>query len=241
MVKQLGELKRRLDEIQRINGEAVGPAPKPVSGSISVTQAPGETPPVVRLTPGSTTNIVFTDSTGAPWPVQFAKPGDTRRFQVTIPTPNSPVVMIDSLTKYGSGNITVNLLDNPIPITLTLLTGQKEVDVRYDIRVSKRGPKARQPIIENVSSDLSDPTLQLFLDGVPPADATQVLTSMREVQAWRVDKSMYVRTKFALLSPASLRFGASPDGMRAYRIPDVPVAIVSVDGRMVSVNLGRNK
>jgi intracellular multiplication protein IcmK len=233
------ELRRRVDELQRAQSvPPKGPAPKPVSGSISISQSPGETPPLVRLAVGHVTSIVFTDATGAPWPVAIAIPGDKTRFQISIPTKDSPTVEINQLTAYPYGNVNVTLKDNPIPVSLTLVSGQKEVDARLDVRIMRRGPQAAALIIDRALPEIADKVLGTILDGVPPDGAKFLKSSLPGVAAWKVDKRIYVRTKLTLLSPAWTGFVSSADGTNVYEVTDTPVLLVSVEGRSRSVALG---
>lgn len=234
---EVRRLKARLDALERASAAPVGFTPKPVSSSISITQSPGETPPLVRLAVGNVSSVVFTDITGAPWPVVYAVPGDRAKFQVTIPTANSPAIEINQLAAYPSGDVNVTLKGDPIPVTLTLISGQREVDTRLDVRILKRGPNAAAQIIKQPIPETADKTITDFLDGVAPHGAQDMKTSLAGVQAWRLKGNVYLRTKLALLSPAWTNSVASADGTNAYEIADTPVVLVSDNGTPVSVSV----
>lgn len=236
--EEVRELRRRLDALQQASSRPTGPAPKPVSSSVSITQSPGETPPVVRLAVGHVTSVVFVDATGAPWPVAFAVPGDASKFQVTVATANSPSVEINQLTAYPHGNINVTLKDNPIPVSISLISGQREVDARLDVRILKRGPQAAAPIIDRAMPEIAGKIIGDILDGIPPGESVPLRSSMAGIQAWRMGGKMYLRTKLPLLSPAWTESITSPDGTRAYELPETPIVLVSVEGRTASVSIG---
>ncbi|WP_251365941.1 DotH/IcmK family type IV secretion protein [Coxiella-like endosymbiont of Rhipicephalus sanguineus] len=56
--------------------------PKPTSASVIVNLSPEATLPVIRLSSGFVTSLVFLDSTGAPWPIQAYDLGDPNSFNI---------------------------------------------------------------------------------------------------------------------------------------------------------------
>lgn len=233
------ELKRRMDEFQRAQNNAASQVAKPVTRTITVSQAAGEEPPVVRLAPGVPTNVVFIDSTGQPWPIDYATPGDANRFDVLMPIPGTSSLQIRPRHNYGYGGLSVSLKGNHIPISLSLAVGQTEVDSRLDVKIARRGPNAAAPIIDRTGlPHVTDVSLMSFLDGVPPQGATEVKTSSKSVRAWRWAGKLVVRTDSPVVSPAWSDSTMSPSGVtNAYILPDVPTILVSSEGRMVTVKI----
>lgn len=238
MASEVRELRRRMDAVLRANSDTVGTAAKPVSTTVTVTQAPGETPPALRLAPAMVSNVVFTDATGQPWPVEFATPGDPGQVDVLLPVAGTATLQVRPKVAYVYGVMSVTLKDNPIPISLVLTTAQRESDTRLDVRVTRRGPNAKAPIIDRPAGIESNPTLMSVLDGVPPGDAKLLKSSYTGVQAWMLDDKLYVRTPLAVLSPAYFASMTSADGMHVYVLPAVPSIYVSLDGAFRSVALG---
>jgi intracellular multiplication protein IcmK len=238
LAKSIREYKKRFDEAQRASAEFVKNAPKPKSSSITITQAPGELSPTVRLSSGIPTNVVFTDASGAPWPIEFATPGDTSVADVLVPVEGSSTLQIRPKQPYMYGAVSVNLRGNNTPITLILASAQNEVDTRLDIRLARRGPNAQAPIIDRPGFTNVDAVMLSVLDGVPPSDAQAIKSSNSDLRAWNHRGKMYVRTTLAVVSPAYSDTAASVDGTRVYIMPSVPFVTVSVDGVLRNVRIG---
>lgn len=230
--------KGRLDQSQRAAAESVHPAPKPVSGSKTITQAPGEAPLTVRLSPGIPSSVVFTDSTGAPWPIEFVTPGDTSVVDVLVPVEGSSTLQMRPRAAYGYGAVSVTLKSNPVPITFILGSGQKEVDTRLDVRLSRRGPNATAPVIDGPSFTATDEAMLSVLDGVPPSGARASTSSHGDVRAWHYNGRLYVRTRLPVVSPAWMGSARSADGTHAYVLTPVASVIVSSDGSLQNVQIG---
>ncbi len=238
LADSIREYKRRFDEAQRASADYVKNAPKPISRTITITQAPGELSPTVRLSNGIPTNVVFTDATGATWPIEFATPGDLSLVDVLIPVEGSSTLQIRPRQPYMYGAVSVNLRGNPVPITLILGSAQTEVDTRIDIRLARRGPNAQAPIIDRPGFTNVDGVMLSVLDGVPPSDSQAIKSSHSDLRAWNHKGKMYVRTTLAVVSPAYSDTAASVDGTRVYVMPPVPFVTVSVDGVLRNVRIG---
>lgn len=236
--KEIKELRKRLDAVQRAGKDTVNPAPTPVTRSVDVTQAPGETPPVLRVATGLPSNIVFVDSTGAPWPIAYVTPGAPNQFDTLVPEAKSAIVQVRPKDNYSFGGMTVKLEGNNTPISITLTAAQKQADARLEIHLPKRGPNANPILTAGGSTGQpNDPVLSSFLDGIPPAGAKTRTTSMKGVSAWTHDGMLYVRTSAALAAPNWFASKESGDGTRVYRLPDVSTLTVSVDGVMTLVSI----
>lgn len=78
------------------------------------------------------------------------------------------------------------------------------------------------------------------LNGLPPsAAATRVdLGGVEpEAMAWRDGDALYLRTVAEVYSPEYRARASHPSGLRAYRLPDVPVLLVSFNGAMTELTL----
>lgn len=239
---QVRELRLRMDEVQRAASANPVAAPRPITRSLAITQAAGEEPPSVRTTMGMPTNLVFTDSTGAPWPIAYATPGDSGQFDILLPVPGTSNVQVRPKTPYAYGGVSITLKGNSIPVSVILTTAQKEMDSRVDMRVMQRGPNAAAPIVDRLNLGgpaPSDAALIGFLDGVPPSGSQEVKTSMRGVRAWTLNDQLYLRTEMTLVSPLWSDSMSSPNGVtHTYLLQNVPSVVVSADGRMVPVAIG---
>ena len=205
--------------------------PRPTATSLFVDLSPGATPPVIRLSQGFITSLVFLDSTGAPWPIEAYDVGNPQAFNIQWDKTTN-TMMVQSLTMYNYGNLAVRLRGLPTPIMLTLIPGQKAVDYRVDLRVQGYGPNAQALPSGNGLPNSADPSLLGVLDGVPP-DGSRLLSITGGVaQAWISGSNLYVRTRLDVISPGWIGTMSSADGMHAYVMQPTPVLLVSQNGRV---------
>lgn len=242
--EQVIELRSRLDKLQRAKSTSPYTPPKAVVSSIQVRGDPGEAPPVIRLSKNFITTLVFTDVTGAPWPIVNFGAGGEKVFDVKNPDAKNAqnVLTVSPLQTYAYGNIQVILQGRPAPILLTLASEQKEVDYQTNLTIQARGPNALAPVLGNSGSVFnSNPAMTSFLDGVAPAKSTVLSPTDPRVQAWTMNSKTYVRTRLTLFSPAWTDHQASPDGMHAYEINSVSALVLGDgSGQTVQVNLNES-
>jgi hypothetical protein len=55
--------------------------------------------------------------------------------------------------------------------------------------------------------------------------------------AWRDGDALYLRTVAEVYSPEYDQRARHPSGLRAYRLPDVPVLLVSFNGHLTELTL----
>lgn len=239
LAKELKELRVRVDNVMREGSTSVNTSAKPKSSHVELTQQPNEDPPIVRVAMGMPTNLIFTDVTGAPWPIEYATPGANGQFEIMLPAAGTPTMQIRPKNGYAYGGVSVKLVDNPIPVSVTVTAAQKIVDVRLDVVVLKRGPNAKAPMIDATSANgtPADQILTMFLYGSPPTGARLLKSSARSVTAWNYNNFMYVRSTVPLVSPNPLGSSRTVDGTYAYAFTQVPVVNITVDGVISSVFL----
>lgn len=210
--------------------------PKPVTTTLNVDLSPGATPPVIRLSSGLVTSLIFLDSTSAPWPIQWYDIGDPKRFNIKAdPKSGSNTMMIQALTSYKTANIAVKLKGLATPVMMTLIPGQKSVDYRVDLRVPGVGPKAVS-VGSNLPSS-SSPQLLSVLNGVPPEHAKTLNVFGGRAEAWEVGGKLYMRTRMTVISPGWLSRMTSGDGTNAYEMPLSPVVLALDNGATVSLRI----
>ena len=234
---QIRSVRRIIDDSKRAAEDAPRMPPKPVSSSVVVNLAPGAVPPVIRVSPAFVTSIVFSDGTGAAWPITSRSVGAPKKFDVQVPEKNGSTMTITPLTEYGHANLAVMLADLATPVMLTLISGQREVDYRVDVKVDGSGPNAIAPVMQRPVDGVS-PALIAVLDGVPPSDAKALTVAGGQAQAWLVKGRVYLRTRLSVVSPAWLGSANSSDGMRVYELPETPLVLVSSNGIILSLNIG---
>lgn len=216
-----------------------------VTRSVALDLSPGASPEKIRLFDRAGAVVVFSDSTGAPWPVVGVQNFAQDQFEVVQPgIADSPVVMISTKIGYGQGGAAVFLKDMPTPILLTMVTGGGVADSRVDAIVSRRGPKATAPAIEQQTAPEFDPKLLDFLTKTPPSGAKQLTIQVddrdaaTETTAWVWNDKLYIRTPLTVMSPAWRGVAKSNDGMSAYVFEMIPVLLVSNKGKVHTLRVG---
>lgn len=236
---QIRALRRMVDEAERAAAAPPRFVPKPVSTSVTALLTPGATPPVIRLSSNFVSSLLFLDQSGNPLNIIDVTTGGAGAFTITWSKPPEKLtnkVDISPNSTYATGNVSVLVEGtNNTPISLTLVSGQREVDYRVDVRVKGRfvsGSQSASGVQDGVS-----PTLMTLLDGVAPDGARPLVSSSGDVQAWHYRNRFYVRTGLTLLSPAYINTMRSADGTAVYEIPPISALVVLAGGITTQVNL----
>lgn len=236
--EQIRMLRKMVDDAERAAAAPPRFVPKPVSTTVTALLMPGATPPVIRTAANFVSTVLFIDQAGNPLNVLDVTPGGAAGFTITPnPVPrNSNKIEISPKSTYATGNVSVLLDGISTPVSLTLVSAQREVDYRVDVRVKGRflvgsaGAAAALP-------EGASPVMLTFLDGVAPDGAHALISSNGDVQAWEYRKRFYVRTGQTLLSPAYVSTVSSADGTTVYEIPPTSVLVTLVGGVTAQVNL----
>src|SRR3546814_7109392 len=92
-------------------------------------------------------------------------------------------------------------MDLSVPITVRLTFGEGDSYYqRADIRVAKRGPKAKPLLIDQPLPEQGDKVIMGLLDGVAPPSAVALRVDSPSSRAWRIGETVYLRTNFSVLS-----------------------------------------
>jgi intracellular multiplication protein IcmK len=234
--ERIVKLREKFNENELAKTQSAGTPPKPTATSQFVNLSPGSTPPVIRLSQGFVSSLVFLDSTGAPWPISAYDLGDPSAFNIQWDK-ISNTMMIQSNKLYTYGNLAVRLQGLNTPVMLTLIPGQKAVDYRVDLRIQGYGPNAKNmPMEEGLPPSASDVLLHV-LDGVPPGGSTRLVVSGGDARAWLLQGKMFVRTNLTILSPGWIGSMTSADGMHAYEMQKSPVLLVSWHGKVMQLKV----
>lgn len=239
--EQIEEYNRQLD----LNDRARGKEPNPVDSgtrSIRLSMKPGEVPPVIRVQPGWVTTVTFSDVTGAPWPVLAVVTGNSDAYKVMSagPAGDTNMITISTMQPYIKSNIVVTLIGANVPVVMTLDPTNSSIDARVDAQVDQRGPKATYDMMSGSGlSPTNDSNMLAFLDGVPPEGAKKMQATDREVQVWRFEDQLYVRTSRTMLSPAYISKQSNVSGTNVYVLNEAPVLLLSENGRMFNVMIKR--
>lgn len=234
---QIKKLRNRLDDTQRAAATApYNRPPRPTSSSVMINLAPGATPPVIRLSQGFVSSLVFVDSTGAPWPIESYDIGNPSVFDIKWNKKNN-TLMIQARAAYTIGNLAVKMVDLNTPVMLTLVPGQRVVDYRVDLRVPGLGPDAKPIFSGSGLPNEADDRLLNVLDGVPPKGSKRLTTKGADAQAWEIGSTLFLRTRFKVISPAWLATLSSADGMNAYKMAKTPMVLLSRYGKTTQLRI----
>lgn len=234
--EQLIQLKQLYHTNEYATESPAGTPPKPTATSQFVNLSPGSTPPVIRLSQGFVSSLVFLDSTGAPWPIKAFDLGNPSAFNIQWDR-TSNTMMIQALKLYTYGNLAVRLRGLNTPVMLTLIPGQKAVDYRVDLRIQGYGPDAKSLPTDIGIPPAANNVLLNVLDGVPPPGSTRLTVSGGDARAWMLHQKMYVRTNLTILSPGWVGSMTSADGMHAYEMQKSPVLLVSWHGKVMQLKV----
>ncbi len=234
--EQILKLKQMYHNKEMVENATPGVPPKPTATSQFVNLSPGSTPPVIRLSQGFVSSLVFLDSTGAPWPISAYDLGDPSAFNIQWDK-TSNTLMIQAIRLYNYGNLAVRLKGLNTPVMLTLIPGQKAVDYRVDLRIQGLGPLAvSAPMQESLPNHANDALLHV-LDGVPPPGSQRLRVSGGDARAWLNNDVMYVRTTLTILSPGWISSMTSADGMHAFEMQKSPILLVSWHGKVMQLKV----
>ena len=238
---QIKQLRQVLDGVDKATGSPLSQV-NPVTRSIKVSLKSGERPASLKVSPGWVSTLTFSDVTGQPWPVLSVVNGnpDAYHVQKSVGDESTNIVTISSKQAYVATNIAINLAGAKVPVVMTLSPSAGEVDFRVDAQMDQRGPNASYDVIGGSSLTPTNDSVMLgFLDGVPPEGAAKLKTSDRDVQAWRYDEMLYVRTSKPILSPAYVSKQQNASGTHVFVLKEAPVLIVSDAGRSLYVRIER--
>lgn len=217
-----------------------------VTRTITLDLSPGAPSQSVRVNTRKGAALIFTDTTGAPWPVVATTNFAIDFFQVLVPLEGGSVVTVSARNNHKDGNIAIFLKDLPTPVILSLSSGEKKIDERVDIILPLRGPDAIEQPLEALQIPIHDPLLVDVLSGLPPRGGKRLVVKLPDgteapesskIRAWKVAEKMYIRTPFTIMSPGPLQYQGSADGMKGYILNLTPVILFSEKGKTHQIRI----
>jgi len=221
--------------------------------------ANADTIPEIKVTPDSPTSVVFTDITGAPWPISYI--GQTTSLAtIEQPSGTSNSLVIYAKNSAGRKSVSVFLEGLTLPVTMTISGSSGNYHALKHIRVTERGPNSQtedvllasrgqtntaQTLNPTGQSEEGSSNLDMILNKlaykVTPEGFKKLKSSDRSVDAWieiGKPKYMYVMTDYNLVSPGPRAGGRGvtplQDGVRIYIIPRInPVMALNNEGSRV--------
>lgn len=235
--QQIQDLRRTVTGYQEVVAKPVAP-PKPQTGSITVSLSPGSAPQRIRTYFGNTSSIVVVDSSGAPWPVENYRLGNSAAFQLNrMDGGQGSSFALDANMPFAQSNLLLQLAGSKAPIVLEVVAGQPEYDARLEIRVQGRGPNATAPASTTLPAALDGRMLSI-LDGVAPTGSKLLDVSYAGAQAWMLPSGrMVVRTPLKIVSPAPTSFVSSADGTHVYEFVPTSELLGMINGDFVNISI----
>ncbi len=234
--QQVVRLHQQIDISQRAQATPPTIPPKPVSTTLMINLAPGTTPPAIRLAQGYVSSLVFVDSTGEPWPVATFDIGNPKAVSIQWDG-KSNILLLQSQSPYSYGDMVIRLVGLATPLTIELVSGQRVVDYRVDIHIPRIGPNTKELPVGTTLPDSANQVLLGVLDGVAPPGSRPLTVRGAHADAWLVGSTLFLRTRFTLLSPGWVGTMASPDGMHAYQLAKTSSVLVSRYGEPAELNI----
>ena len=242
---QIETLGRLLRETQEATARGAGEAPQGRVRRVRLDAAQAGGIPEIALRRGYTTVVSFTDSTGAPWPIEEALvdrrflppggpagPGDGGAEEAA--SGSGHLLYLAPAAAYLAGNAVVKLAGLAEPVVASLRGTGADADFRVEIRLGVPGPNADPgALVEPAGFHAGDPLLLGLLGGAVPADAERLAIEGGAAgdRAWRRRGDLLLVTRAHLLSPGPLAAERGSGGRWAYRLADTPLVLVSRGGR----------
>lgn len=212
-----------------------------------------DTIPEVFVTPDYPSAVVFTDLTGAPWPIQYI--GQTGSLATVLQpdgSDNSLVLMANN--GAGRKSVSVFLEGLTLPVTLTVTGKNNEYHALKHIRITERGPNSSveraiaststaapnlNPTGADDKSANLDDVLNKLAYKVTPPGYKKLRSSDSRVDGWinpADPKYMFVRTDYTVVSPAPRGGNRSvtpiQDNVRIYLLPRInPIMALDESGQ----------
>ncbi|MDR3135649.1 MAG: DotH/IcmK family type IV secretion protein, partial [Deltaproteobacteria bacterium] len=191
---------------------------------------PGFNPPLVELSPNLVTALVFTDSTGSPWPVVTTVLGSGNLFSAQLLEGQAAnQVIVAPLSSHGHSNLVVSLKGKDIPLIARLsvnsaVSPDRQLDGLIIFQVQESGPLATPMAgLDHRPASAVDDLLYQMLDGITPegSKAIKADPALEGESFTQIGPKIYLRTTRGLLWPAPIARVSGPGGVAVYEIPAV--------------------
>lgn len=238
--EQITKIHKYYDMTLQARATPANPSPLPNIRSEFINTEPGSEIPIVRLSAGFVTSVLFADaSCGSPWKLRSYSIGDPKTFNIQWDHKGN-TLFIQSLKPYAHGNLAVQLWGSDTPIMITLVASPRKLDSRVDFKVPGRNPDCAMPAVMSGGVDPNANVNSLLinvLDGIPPRGSIKLKVNGGPGEAWLVDNKIFFRTKLTLLSPAWVSSVSSPDGTHVYALMVTPSILASDNGKTIDIKL----
>ncbi len=237
---QIVALGRLFDETRAATMDGAGERPEARHSRLRLEPGSATALPEVLLARGYTTALSFTDMTGEPWPIEevlvdsrFVPDDGGERAEGA-----RHILYLSPVHRHLHGNAVVKLQELDEPVVLALVAGTGTVDFHVDLRIADAGPNADpSALVAPRTFHAGDPVLLDLLAGIQPEGATRLRLTGAAAgdRAWADDGDILLVTRALVLSPGPWAAERSADGRWAWRMPQTPYALVSMEGREARV------
>ena len=255
--EQIEVLGRILRETQEATARGAGDPPagrvrriRLDDGAVYGTSVSGTSVPAIAVRRGYVTAVSFTDSTGAPWPIEealvdrrFLPPGNGGEGESASSRMASHLLYLAPQAAYLQGNAVVKLRGLAEPVVAHLHGTGADADFRVEIRLGLPGPNADPgALAQPAAFHAGDSVLLRLLGGAVPPDARRLAVEggASGDRAWRRGGEVLLLTRAHLLSPGPLAAERGPGGRWAYRLARTPLVLVSEGGREKRIALSES-
>ena len=238
--EQIEALGRLLRETQAAVALGGGPPPEGRIRRVRI-GAPGEGAiPAIAVRKGYVTAVSFTGATGAPWPIErvlvdgrFLSGTGNAGGEEGGGAVSGHLLYLAPQARSLHGNAVVKLHGLAEPLAMNLRGGGTDADFRVEIRLGLRGPGAVPEPAAGAAFHAGDSVLLDLLGGIAPPGAERLAVEGggTDDRAWLLGSDLLLVTRADLLSPGPWAAERGAGGRWAYRLPGVPYALVSRDGR----------
>lgn len=237
--QQIEEYQRLLDEMKRASAAKLKPRAVPESSRVPISLAPGRAPHVLRLSSDMVSTVIFTDSTGAPWPIVAVIAGAKGQLDIKRDEKRAPhIFTVSPLETYVATNLSVWLENATVPIVMSVVGQQRLVDFMLEMAVQARGPNAKAPTVDYaLNNELISAEQNEILNGLTPQGAIELKVIGGDARAWVIGNKMMLRTMMMLRAPTARRVFSGADGSKVYELPHTPVVNMVSEGRTITLSI----
>ncbi len=197
---------------------------------IQISTRPEAQLPQIFITPYNLSMITVIDSTGEPWPIVDASEMHNN-FNIEILEEYEFKNLLKGSADYGVGstNLSIVLQGLPSVISVKLVAKENIYHPAPILQVDKPGPNAK--VLANIGTpglDDADVMRRLILAD-PPDDFTKLKTNDPNVDAWKHEESLYVRSTYQPSNPHPRSYRYGPNGYGAFKMAYIPVIVMVSD------------
>lgn len=225
-LKQIQQKEKEFNNVIYDNKE-----PEALTDIIQVSTKPGAKPVHIFVAPFHTSTINVIDSTGQPWPITTVMYGNDADYKITKVDGHkfANIIRIDPEREVGTTNINLSLADLATTVTVTLKNNTDKYHPSPILQIDKEGPQAKPLPVFSIDNVSSDAVLKNIVLGLAPDDFERLKTSDPEVEAWRHEGNLYIRTSYNPSSPLPRGIHHGPGDYAAYRMSDIPVLVMTTE------------